>query len=166
MEYSYSAKEIANYFLELSAKKDISPLKIQKLVYIAHGWHLALYGEPLVQDELAEAWEYGPVFPSIYHEFKRFGAGPILEPVLAWTYYDFLEEWDSHIPRIKPDDKRTIAFLNRIWELYGHFSAGELSAMTHEEGSPWNQVREEVGPIKNANIDNALIEKYYKDRLL
>ena len=50
MEYSYSAKEIANYFLELSAKKDISPLKIQKLVYIAHGWHLALYGEPLVQD--------------------------------------------------------------------------------------------------------------------
>lgn len=58
MEYSYSAKEIANYFLELSAKKDISPLKIQKLVYIAHGWHLALYGEPLVQDELAEAWEY------------------------------------------------------------------------------------------------------------
>ncbi len=164
MEYSYSAKEIANYFFELSAKKAISPLKIQKLVYIAHSWHLALYGEPLVQDELAEAWKYGPVFPSIYHEFKRFGSGPILEPALAWTY--FLKKWDSHIPRIKPDDERTIAFLNRIWELYGRFSAGELSAMTHEEGSPWSQIRKKVDPIKNANIDNALIEKYYKERLL
>lgn len=163
MEYSYSAKEIANYFLELSAQKDISPLKIQKLVYIAHGWHLALYEEPLVRDELAEAWEYGPVFPSIYHEFKRFGAGPILEPALDWIYS--LGEWRSQVPYIKPDDERTIAFLNRIWELYGRFSAGELSAMTHEEGSPWRQIREKMGPIKNANIENDLIEKYYKERL-
>lgn len=166
MEYSYSAKEIANYFLELSAKKDISPLKIQKLVYIAHGWHLALYGEPLVRDELAEAWEYGPVFPSIYHEFKEFGSGPILKPALDWLYYSSLGEWRSHIPQIRLDDERTIAFLDRIWELYGRFSAGELSAMTHEEGSPWSHVRETMGPIKNANIGNALIEEYYKERLL
>ena len=88
----YSAKAIANYFLELAAKhgEKVTPLKIQKLVYIAHGWHLALYEKPLVYDEFAEAWEYGPVFPSIYHEFKHFGGAPIAEPATDIEYNELL----------------------------------------------------------------------------
>ena len=41
----YSAKAVANYFLsKYGRKKGITPLKIQKLVYIAHGWHMACHG--------------------------------------------------------------------------------------------------------------------------
>ena len=84
---SYSAKAIANYFLGLAdaEKKPISHLKIQKLVYIAHGWYLAIKGEPLVGDEYAEAWQYGPVFPSLYHEFKIHGSGHITEPAMDYV---------------------------------------------------------------------------------
>ena len=80
----YSAFAVANYFLRLGrdSGEEITPLKIQKLVYIAHGYHLAFTasdnspnGLPLVDDEFAEAWQYGPVFPSLYHHFKRFGGG-------------------------------------------------------------------------------------------
>ena len=47
MEYSYSAKEIANYFLELSAKKDISPLKDSKVgLYCSRLAFGPLWGTP------------------------------------------------------------------------------------------------------------------------
>ena len=163
----YSAKAVANYFLDLAAKEGValSPLKIQKLVYIAHGWHLALYNEPLVDDECAEAWEYGPVFPSIYHEFKHFGRAPITEPAIDIEYSEFSEEWETWKPRIDGKDKNTRAFLNHIGKLYKDFTGGQLSALTHEEGTPWEKTRNEKGRIRNAHIENQDIEEYYKGRL-
>ena len=75
---SYPAKAVANYFIDIARceGEQLSPMKIQKLVYFAHGWYLALYDEPLL-DEKIEAWRYGPVVPSLYHEFKRYGSGTI-----------------------------------------------------------------------------------------
>ena len=69
----YSAIAVANCFLDIAdaQSRPITPLKIQKLVYIAHGWHLAIYEEPLIV-ELVEAWKWGPVIPLLYHEFKNF----------------------------------------------------------------------------------------------
>jgi uncharacterized phage-associated protein len=80
----FPAEAVANEFLEL-AKKDgeaLSPMKLLKLVYFAHGWHLALTGEPLIEEPV-QAWQFGPVIPSIYHQFKRFGSGPINEFALV-----------------------------------------------------------------------------------
>ena len=69
-----SAKAIANYFLDKSI--DLTPMKIIKLVYIAHGWHLAITDKPLIEDYV-QAWEFGPVIPDLYHEFKKYGNTPI-----------------------------------------------------------------------------------------
>src|SRR5208282_4587731 len=66
----YPSMAVANWFIENLSRVD--PLKLQKLVYFAHGWHLALRDQPLI-DELVEAWDYGPVVPSLYHQFKRYG---------------------------------------------------------------------------------------------
>ena len=55
----YNAIAVANYFID-KAKADGVPLthmKLQKLIYFAHGWHLALYGEPLIDEEI-QAWEF------------------------------------------------------------------------------------------------------------
>ena len=54
----------------------LSNLAMQKLLYIAHMYHLGLYDEPLVFGAF-EAWDYGPVHPSLYHEVKMFGAAPV-----------------------------------------------------------------------------------------
>ena len=66
----YSALAIANFFLE--NHKSISPMKLQKLVYFAHGWNLAISNNPLIKEPI-EAWDYGPVISTIYNEFKLFG---------------------------------------------------------------------------------------------
>lgn len=165
----YPAKAIANYFLELAAreKKEITPLQIQKLVYIAHGWYMALYGheKPLVDDEFAEAWEYGPVFPSIYHEFKKYGASPIKEPAYDLRFDEFTEEWDFWTPRIRTSDENTRAFLEHIWKMYKNFTGGELSSLTHEDDTPWSKAREKYGSIKNAHIENKEIGRYYEGKL-
>ena len=57
---------VANAFLKKSQKDGtiITQMKLQKLVYIAHGWMLGLSGKPLVNQE-PEAWERGPVFPQL-----------------------------------------------------------------------------------------------------
>lgn len=163
----YSAKEVANYFLDLAGKEgiELSPLQIQKLVYIAHGWHLAIYEDPLIDDEYAEAWEYGPVFPSLYNEFKEFGADPIKRLATEAYYIDFLEEWSTSTPSIKRNDAETQEFLNHIWKLHKELTGGQLINLTHTEGSPWKQTRDRSGNIRNADIDNRIIEKYYREQL-
>lgn len=55
----YPAIAIANYFLKLGKERGIAinPMKLNKLVYLAHGWHLALYDLSLI-DEMVEAWTF------------------------------------------------------------------------------------------------------------
>ena len=70
------ALSIANYFIELSQQdgRILRPLKLMKLVYIAHGYMLALLDRSTdgTKRERVEAWQYGPVFPSVYYSFKNY----------------------------------------------------------------------------------------------
>lgn len=71
------ARKVAKYFLskvEEDIGDGISNLKLQKLVYYAQAYHLAMYGEPLF-GERVEAWEHGPVVPELYREYKIYGPG-------------------------------------------------------------------------------------------
>jgi len=55
----YSAAQIANEFIR-RARQDgivVDPLKLQKLVYLTHGWHLAFLGTPLINEDI-QAWRY------------------------------------------------------------------------------------------------------------
>ena len=153
----YSAKAIANHFLSRFGKHGITPLKIQKLVYLAHGWHLAFYDAPLIDDEYAEAWQYGPIFASLYHEFKYFGQDPVM--TLA-------EEIDLDLvkstPRIQKHDTRTRTLLDQVWDAYGKYNGIQLSGMCHEPDSPWARAREKSGNRMNANIDDEEIKQHYK----
>lgn len=159
----YSAKAVANYFLSKYRKHGITPLKIQKLVYIAHGWHLAYFDKPLVEDEDAEAWEFGPVFPSLYHEFKYRGRMPIIELATILSIKDRKNlSFEKKIPNILKSDNQTIQLLDTIWEVYGNLTGAALSSLTHRENSPWAEVRAESNGKRNTNIDNEIIKKYYK----
>jgi uncharacterized phage-associated protein len=149
----YSAKAVANYFLELANSKgeSLSPMKLQKLIYFAHGWHLALYNEPLI-NERVQAWKFGPVIPSVYHEFKRFGYSPI-----TCTAFD---DTDDGI-ELSRDDKRTISLLNRIWDVYGKFTAIQLSNMTHDPGTPWQKTWQSGEGMPELRIDNEIIKNNF-----
>lgn len=158
-----TAKAVANHFLDFgrTRKNEISPLKIHKLVYVSHGWHLALSGgEPLVSDEYVEAWPYGPVFPSVYHEFKHYGAAPILD--YATDFELMGRTFKLVTPRVETDDINAVALLGRVWKVYGDFSGTQLSGMTHAPGTPWDIVWKKSEGMRNVHIPNELICRHYQ----
>lgn len=164
-----SAIAIANAFIGLGKQNecsDLTPMKLQKLVYFAHGWNLAVSDEPLI-DEQVEAWQYGPVVSSIYHAAKMFGNAPIKEFLLAPVDTgNGLPVW---MPKVlgPQEHKEVMPLLHWIWEQYGKFSGVALSNMTHEEATPWKRtVDSHSGNIlRNTDIDTDIIRDYFKSEL-
>lgn len=152
-----SAIAVANFFVieGQRAGRLVDPMKLQKLVYFAHGWHLAVRGEPLL-DERVEAWPYGPVIPSIYHEVKRHGAAPIDFPIFQYA------RRGRQAPEVTDPEVREL--LQRVWEVYGRYSAVELSRMAHDPDGPWHRTWEgeaQRGAIKGVDIPDDEIRDYF-----
>jgi uncharacterized phage-associated protein len=148
---AYNPTTVANYFIDKYAKiGNLTPMKIIKLTYIAYGWYLALTNkkEKLV-DEKPIAWDFGPVFPSLYYSIKQYKKDIITEKSPNAVKDE----------KISTDDEK---FLDKIWEVYGRFDGIYLSALTHTEGSPWNKVyRKDY----NAVISDEDIFEHYKSKL-
>ena len=139
--------DVADYFLALvdeDAGDTISNMKLQKLVYYAQGFHLALYGKPLFPERI-EAWDHGPVVPELYRRFKKFGAKAIEKP----------EEVD-----FSKFDTQTRELLDEIWNVYGQFSAWKLRNMTHDE-MPWQNAYGKGGVISETDM-----KEYFKTLLI
>jgi len=119
-----SANEIADYFLNFCHEhRDVlTNLRLQKLVYYAQAWYLALHGKPLFADRI-EAWVHGPVVPSLYQRFKQYGWSPITEN-----------------PKAPSLDKSVANHLDEVFSEFGKFSAWDLERMTHQE-EPWLNAR-------------------------
>ena len=159
----YDPKAIANFFLALAETegRSITPLQLTKLVYIAHGWHLGLTGQPLL-NENPEAWQYGPVLPSIYHEFKNFGNAAI---TMRATEFDLRTFGLKEVTL--PNDQTTEPlkkFLREVWHIYGKKSGLELSSLTHQPGTPWYKTWFESGgnARKGVDIPDQLIREHYQ----
>ena len=155
---------VANEFIELSGNKGIHLTKILKLSYIAHGITLAVHDKPLV-DEYAEAWKYGPIFPTIYHEFKRMGPGPITQKVQT------VAENDRVLIDLTSDfssDERAI--IRAVYERYKDLKDTKLVAITHAKNGPWEQAWERARedgdgqPVRGFSILNQKIKEYYRSK--
>lgn len=147
---AYDVKAIANYFIKRS-DYSISPMKLQKLIYYAHGWNLAISNVPLINNEL-EAWQYGPVINEIYHAVKHYGNRSISEPIEKFNP----EDWSYSIPELAEDDV-VKPFLDEVYNAYGQFPAIKLSEMTHAINAPWHLARS----AGSAMIDNDSIKQYF-----
>jgi uncharacterized phage-associated protein len=151
-----SVHAIADYFIskaDREAGDDLTHLKLQKLVYYAQAWHLAMYQQPLFSNRI-EAWLHGPVCREIYDRFRHLSWNPI---PASLAYINI----DRHL------DHETIAFLDEIWEVYGQYSATRLEQMTHEE-EPWIEARKNVlpGNPSQAAIGEETMARYYAARMV
>lgn len=139
--------QVADYFIGRAREvgEPITNLKVQKLVYYAQAWYLALYGKTLFDGDF-EAWVHGPVNPTLYKRFRRFGwksiDSTIEQPTLDAQVHEHLEE---------------------VWEVYGGLSAWDLERLTHQE-EPWQQPRVGLASDEYCDtaIDPAIMATYYR----
>lgn len=115
----------------------VTPLKLQKLLYYVKAWGTVIEVD-LVPGNFKK-WDYGPVSPPVYHEFKKYGRNPIPEQSRSMI-------WDQ--------EKREL--IDFIGTCYAQFDAVTLSRMTHKE-DPWKETS------NNEVIPDKLMEDYYSE---
>ncbi|MEI7202529.1 type II toxin-antitoxin system antitoxin SocA domain-containing protein [Pectobacterium parvum] len=168
----YSAIAVANSLIKKAKEKgikDLSPMKLQKLVYFAHAWMLAIDDRPLI-NEPVKAWKFGPVINSIYHEFKTYGSKNI---EFYGTEFDIIEDEEGHpdvafvTPWVPVSDYKADYVLDAILDTYGDKSAIFLSNLTHQEDSAWSLTKGEhnEGNSKGFAINNDIIKSSMKSKL-
>lgn len=147
---AYPPQAIANAFLRLRA----SPMRpaqmlIQKLIYFAHGWNLAINDAPLTA-EPPEAWANGPVYRAIWDHVRDYGyKGP--DCTLVDPYFGGVIE--------APLTDAETGVVVHVWRKYGQKSPLELSRMTHQPGTPWSTAYYQRG--QNALLRDEEIRDYY-----
>jgi uncharacterized phage-associated protein len=117
---AYDANVIAKYVIKIAHDHgdDVTPLKLQKLLYYIQGCYLAVCGRPAF-DENILAWKHGPVIYSVYAAYRNFKGSTIDRP--------------NSIPDISDIDKEIIS---EIYKKYRGYSAAQLVDKTHKE-APW-----------------------------
>ena len=129
-----NALSLSHYILDHYS--NISPMKLQKLLYYVKVWGVVSNEHLLVAD--FEKWSYGPVNNEVYQEYKNFGKDPITKI--------------NHNGTQPPQPlKKTIDF---ILDCYTPYDALTLSAMTHED-KPWQET-----PL-NTIISDKVIKSFY-----
>ena len=146
-----SPEQVAATFVKLCKEKsgtDPTNLKLQKLVYIANGYSLAIQNRPIHCDD-THAWTFGPVSKKLYESLKHHGR-------LGVTKINDI----SGCP-VAPlaMGSREFKIVEAVFEEFGNLPAGKLVDITHKPGTPW-EVTWRSNPY--SVIENSLTRSYYK----
>jgi uncharacterized phage-associated protein len=159
---TYDARAIANVLLDFADEKkiELTLMALLKIIYYAHGWHLAHRKEALIKQGV-EAWDYGPVVRVVYDAFKGNGRAPLTTRAKR---FDVLTH--AHIEIDDPIEPDIRKFLKNIFDAYVHVDAFDLSNWTHAHGSPWDEVWNVGNGAINIGmkIPNDQIRKWFSEK--
>lgn len=142
----YCAAAIANYFLWRSweEERDITLMKLLRLVYLTYGWNLVINNGEKLFAEPIEAWECGPVVPSLYCTFSSHGNH------ISHKHYGNKEFcYDSSTGELEYEstpmasDSTTVRIMSVIWRTYGSSNSFQLSKITNYPGGAWDTAYKE-----------------------
>ncbi len=165
IEARYSSEAVANFFIKKSADdniQDLTPMKLQKLVYIGLGWVLALGNLDIIGGEQVQAWKHGPVIPSLYHELKNNGHLPVTELIVSAfsALDDDGEPLGPPVPdEIPESDTATRGVLEAVWDVYKTRTGAQLRDITHRHDTPWRM--HYVEGQRNIEIPKQTIRDFY-----
>jgi len=122
-----------------------SPMKLQKLCYYAKGYALAMDRELFPED--FQAWQHGPVIPSLYGKYKEF----------QW------HQINIDVPSPYEPEKE---YIYAIVSAYGRYDGAALSTMTHRE-SPWLEARGDLDESQGSDvlISQEALKDFFKAKL-
>ena len=162
----YSAIDIARYIIKYCSEQylDVSNLRLQKLLYFVQAFFLVEeekgYGYPAFSDRI-EAWDFGPVVPNAYKEFKRYGGINIphlneyltSDPTNHWNIKK--EKYNDSI--ISEHDKKGI---ETMVDYFKDWATNDLVKLTHAQ-QPWIDAYNPEEKNHNNEITQNSIKEYF-----
>lgn len=127
---------------------NLTNLTMQKLLYISEMiWVGHNEGNDSLVEESFEAWDYGPVLPSVYHRAKAFGDVPVQ------NVFTLANSWT--------DSRRE--FLNDVTNAFKDFQPFDLVEYTHWPKGAW--ARNYVAGVRGIVIPRKDIFEEYRARV-
>lgn len=132
---------------------EISNKKLQKLMYYCQAWHLALFGDKLIDQDF-EAWVHGAVLRPLYFKYSDFGYNIIY--IDNKKAVNIIEKFNSDI------SSKVANLIEKVFNKYIYFEADKLEEINHSE-YPWIKTREGLEPNENSDkiISEKLMKEYY-----
>lgn len=174
ISFGLSPIAISNYFIDKANENNlkIDLLKVTKLAYFAYGITLSLLNKKLF-DEKIQAWDYGPVVPSIYHTFKEYGREDIKSKAKDLSFDSKSFKMSFYTPEVSKKDLNKLMIkvtggkemnaLDITWRTFGKYSGLKLVDMTHLENTPWDKVYKPNE--KNIVLNDDDIKEYFQNTL-
>ncbi|MBQ8293742.1 MAG: DUF4065 domain-containing protein [Bacilli bacterium] len=124
---------------------EITNLALQKILYYVQMFYIAIYKTHAFNSR-CNAWEYGPVFGSVYYKYKKFGKNIIID--------------ETPQNELNEDLKNTI---DNVLKYFGCYTGLVLKSFTHQE-DPWiNAIKSENKIIEKSSLKEygeKIIKKY------
>lgn len=161
-----TAIAVANEFLSLVQQEPNVPpvdqMKLQKLVFYAHAWHLGYDKGPLFDNDV-EAWPWGPVVRDVYTQTVEFGRAPV-----SGRLWEFGKDGLGQFVVVTPDGVPASLkdYVQSVWDVHKGLTGIQLSNSTHAPGEPWTLVRDKIGTSTKPTIPNRLIADVFKEKLV
>ncbi len=140
------ALDVAAYLIWKSAQDgtEMTHLKLQKLCYYAQGYALALYPEPVFEEEI-EAWDIGPVVAELWHHYHKYQRESIPPP-------EDPPEVDLWIRKL----------LDEVSQRFGWMSLWDLRNHTYDE-EPWREAWYSLDQCRT--IDRKVMRDYFRGQV-
>jgi len=132
--------EIAVWYFINELKPDT--LKLQNLLYLAQGFSFCMNDEEMFSEQF-EAWPHGPVIPSVYHQYKRYGYNSI--------------DVTFEMGQISAPQEQV---LKQVMHTYGKYDGKYLEELTRNQ-DPWLFARQELAP--DGQIDKIIPKEIISD---
>jgi uncharacterized phage-associated protein len=156
----YEARKICNYLLASydAERFDLTNLRLNKLIFFIHAESLSARADGLIRNHF-EAWQFGPVIRPVFDAFKVYGDRWITQPA------QFLDYATGDRKPIPFDDisAADTEIIRKVFEEYSRFSTGQLVALSHQPGGPWDLIYRAHLADKTASprIPNDLIRRHF-----
>ncbi|WP_071972930.1 type VI toxin-antitoxin system SocA family antitoxin [Sulfitobacter alexandrii] len=156
---AHDPRAVANLLLDEADQRGIrvTNLALQKLLYFAHGIHLTQTKQPLLTGYF-EAWQYGPVHPSVYRAFKESGSSPIQ---MRAQGQDPLTGRKREL--VIPVELSVVDLVRQVLHSYGRMSPGRLVDLSHAPGSPWAHIVDKARTDVAFGLripDNVIVDRF------
>lgn len=165
---SYDVLDVCRFVINYSNEKGygISNLKLQKVLYFIQAYYLSYTDkqQPCF-GEVIEAWDFGPVVPVAYKEYKQFGSGDI-PTIKTYTNINFEKDnlsfedlWNADYFEYDENciNEKDRAIISSVVDKFSKYSASDLVKLTHNQ-APWRSAYEKY---MNNEITNESIRGYF-----